>query len=158
MGRMPRCLRDGFTVAIEQLKGEPDAWYGAAGLSIALHDLKMCRQGVVVYDVLKLCAVSDLLCRDSPFPCLLKAVGHSVDNLTNGVAGTVIRYGSTDAIGALSCAKPCSSLVFGRCEAVDIGVQRSNNLLRSVAYHFKDHAFRRLLYTRPIAIATVLEL
>ena len=151
-------MRDGLTVAIEQLKGEPDAWYGAAGLSIALHDLKMCRQGVVVYDVLKLCAVSDQLCRDSPFPCLLKTVGHSVDNLTNGVAGTVIRYGSADAIGALSCAKPCSSLVFGRCEAVDIGGQRSNNLLRSVAYHFKDHAFRRLFYTRPIAIAVVLEL
>ena len=158
MGGMPGCLRDGLTVAVEQLKGEPSAWYGVAGLSIALHDLKMCRQGVVVYDVLKLCAVRDLLCCDSPFPCLLKAVGHSVDNLTNGVAGTVIRYGSADAIGALSCAKPCSGLVFGRCEAVDIGGQRSNNLLRSVACHFKDHAFRRLLYTRFVTITAVLEL
>ena len=145
-------------VAIEQLERKAGKWYGAAGLSIALYDLKVCRQGVVVYDVLKFCTVRDLLCRDTPFPCLLKAVGHSVDNLANGVAGTVIRYGSADAIGALSCAKPCSSLVFGRCEAVDIGGQRSNNLLRSVAYHFKDHAFRRLLYTRPIAIAAVLEL
>ena len=158
MGGMPGCLRDGLTVAIEQLKGEPGEWYGGSSLSIALHDLKMCRQGVVVYDVLKFCAVRDLLCRDGPFPCLLKAVGHGAGNLTNGVAGTVIRYGSADAIGAPSCAKPCSSLVFGRCEAVDIGGQRSNNLLRSVAYHFKDHAFRRLLYTRPIAIAVVLEL
>jgi len=118
----------------------------------------MRRQGVIVYDVLEFRAVRNLLCRDNPFPCLLKALGNGVGTFANGVAGTVIRYGSVDAIGTLAFTKPCSSLLFGRCEAVDIGGQRSNNLLRSVAHHFKNDTYRRLLYTRSIVIAVVLEL
>ena len=110
---MPACLRDRFTVAVEQLECEPGERHGGAGLGVALYDLKMSRQRVIINDVLKLCTVRDLFCRDGPFSRLLKALGNSVGNLSNGVAGTVIRYGSMDAIGALAYAKPRFGQIFG---------------------------------------------
>ena len=109
---MPACLRDRFTVAVEQLECEPGERHGGAGLGVALYDLKMRRQRVIINDVLKYRTVRDLFCRDGPFSRLLKALGNSIGNLSNGVASTVMRYGSVDAIGAFAGAKPRSGLFF----------------------------------------------
>lgn len=98
-------------MAIEQLERKAGKWHGAAGLSIALYDLKVCRQGVVVNDVLKLGAVCGLLCCDGPFSCLLKSFRDRFCNLANGVARAVVGNGTVSAGGSLAYAKPCFCLL-----------------------------------------------
>ena len=98
-------------------------------MGITFYNLEMCRQGVVVHDILKLGAVGNLIGLDGPFPCLLKSFRDRFCNLANGVARTVVGNGTVSAGGSLACAKPCFGLVFGGGKTIDICGQRANNLL-----------------------------
>ena len=144
MRRIPACLRDRFTVAVEQLKTKAGKGDGSSRLGIAFDDLEMCRKGVIVHDVLKLGSVGDLLGRDGPIFCPLKACGNSFRDLANGIARTIVGDGSVDAVRSCARAKPGLGLVFGGCEAIDICRQCAYDLLRAVADDFKDDAFRWL--------------
>ena len=142
-------------IAVEQLEGEPCKGHGTPRLSVTFYDLQVCRYGVVIHDVLQRRPVGNLLGGNGPFPRLLKSIGYGFAHLTYGVTCSIVGDGAVDAFGARAVAKPCVGLVFGRREAVDIGGQRADNLLRAIANYFKDNAFGRLFDAGLVAVAMV---
>ena len=145
-------------VAVEQLESEACKWYGIPRSGVTFYDLKVCRYGMVVHDILQCCPISRLLCGDRPFSRLLKSIGYGFANFTQGVARSIVRNGSVNAFGAYAVAKPCIGLVLGGRKAIDIGGQRADNLLRAVADDLKDNALSRLFNARFVAVATIFEL
>ena len=113
---------------------------------------------MVVHDILQSRPIGNLLGGDGPFSRLLKSIGYGFAHLTHGVARPVVGDGAVDAFGPCAVAKPCVGLVFGRREAVDIGGQRADNLLRAIANDFKDNAFGRLFDAGLVAVALVFKL
>ena len=113
---------------------------------------------MVVDDVLKLGAVCNLLCRDGPFPCLLKSIGDRFCSFANSIARAIIGNGTVSAGRSLACAKPRFGLVFGGGKAVDVRGQRADDLLGAIADDLKEDAFCRLFNTGLVAIATILKL
>ena len=145
-------------VAVEQLESEACKWYGIPRLGVTFYDLKVCRYGMVVHDILQCCPISRLLCGDGPFSCLFKSIGYGFANFTHGVARPIVRNGSVNAFGPCAVAKPCIRLVLGGRKAIDIGFQRSYNLLRAVADDLKDNVLSRLFNTRFATVAAVFKL